>query len=362
MSVKRRDIREPGAPGSASVDLGGLDALADSVLVVGEDARIVEINDAAETLFALTRASAVGRDLAEMVPELAGLLPIRELLESSRAQGGIAAEITGARGAAVPVHLTVSESSSSGRRRYFLVVRDFRRVALAQQQLLRTERLAAIGATMAALAHESRNALQRMQSCLTLIRMRGAPPVLELVDDMQEAQDQLQRLYEEVRSFAAPLKLEPRPSDLRKLVGCTWRQLGLRWRVKDLDWSLDAGEAADTSAWIDPQWIGQALRNVLENAIDAAPARSTVRCSVAGIGDDDWPALQIAVEDSGPGIPDESRERVFDLLYTTKPDGTGMGLAIARRIVDEHLGTMAVERASDGGARVVIELPRQAVT
>lgn len=355
---------QPLAPEQTQLDkarlaLNVFDAVADGVLIVRSDGTLADMNKAAETLFDVGRADAAGDHFTTLLPELAPLLPVERLFEHSRKQRGVDAEARAGDGSLIPVHVTISQSFASDGKQYVFVVRDFRMIRWAQQRVLQTERLAAIGETMTALAHESRNALQRMQSCLTLLRLRGGEGVAELLDDMQDAQDLLQRLYQEVRNFAAPLQLRLRPTDVKQLVEKTWHQLEKAELPKDLELEIAQGDGTDTVVRADATRIGQVLRNLLENAIQASPDRGLIRIALDDIYEGETSKLQVVVSDQGPGIPEASREQVFDLLYTTKRGGTGMGLAIARRIVREHEGEIEMQDSELGGTAAVVKLPHE---
>ena len=92
------------------------------------------------------------------------------------------------------------------------------------------------------------------------------------------------------------------------------------------------------------------------SGVRRAPGLSTVRCSVAEI--DGQPALRVAVQDNGPGLNAEQRQRIFDPFFTTKTKGTGLGMAIAKRIIEAHGGRISVGPAPEG-AEIVITLPRE---
>jgi PAS domain S-box-containing protein len=335
-----------------------LDAVADCIVIVDEVGTVVDINAAAERVLGGAAQDAIGQPLERWIPALEPLLPPEKMLQRSTGQGGLDADVQGRAGERIPVHITVSKSVKDGAKQYVLAIRDFSAVQQAQNRLLETERLAAIGETMTALAHESRNALQRMQSCLTLLRMRCDDGVRELIDDMEDAQDQLQRLYEEVRSFAAPLQLKLRKVDLHRLLDKTWEQLRVQWEPKRLSWTVRRAADVDTVLRVDAARLGQVFMNVLENAIQASPEGAEVFAEIEN-ADATNAAVAISIQDEGPGIPESLRLRVFDLLYTTKQGGTGMGLVIAQRIVREHRGQITLEDASIG-ARVRIALPRRA--
>src|SRR5262249_58461376 len=113
-------------------------------------------------------------------------------------------------------------ASDPGQATLLLTGQDVTALREAQQKALQAERLAAIGQMVAGLAHESRNALQRSQACLSLLelRLRDQPEALDLLGRLQQAQDDLHRLYEGVRHYAAPIRLDRRVCDLAR----AWRE------------------------------------------------------------------------------------------------------------------------------------------
>ncbi|MHB1558333.1 MAG: two-component system sensor histidine kinase NtrB [Isosphaeraceae bacterium] len=229
----------------------------------------------------------------------------------------------------------------------------------AQERALRSERLAAIGEMVAGLAHESRNALQRGQACLEMlaIEVRDRPRATDLVARIQHAQDDLIRLYEEVRDFAAPIALRPLTCNLREAWRTAWRDLEPTRRDQDavLRERIDVD---DLECRIDPFRMIQVFRNLMENALTACPdpVQITIACSPASLDGRD--ALRISVSDTGPGLSPDQRARAFDAFYTTKIKGTGLGLAICRRIIEAHSGRIELADRPDQGAEFVILLPR----
>jgi signal transduction histidine kinase len=170
--------------------------------------------------------------------------------------------------------------------------------------------------------------------------MRGDDEIQSLVDEMQDAQDRLHQLFEEAQAAVAPLELDCRQADVRKLVERTWRQLRLKWSAKAIEWIVSHDQSVDTRARVDSQRLADALRTVLENAIDASPGGGSITCTFAHRRHGGRILLEVAVEDGGPVIRD-----------------SGFGLAIAQRIIDEHDGSIRIDDRPGGGARVVITLP-----
>jgi PAS domain S-box-containing protein len=228
----------------------------------------------------------------------------------------------------------------------------------AQQKLVQSERLAAIGEAMTGLAHESRNALQRIQACSEMLALEvdDHPPALDLVERIQKAQSHLHQLYEEVRGYAAPGTRQRQPCDVARLWRETWSELqqsqnGAAVRLRE-------EAATDCQCRVDARAIQQVLRNIFENSIAAVgnPGEVLLHCTAHKL--DGQSALRLAVRDNGPGLSREQNQRIFDPFYTTKTQGTGLGMAIARRIVEAHGGRIAVGEPPNGGTEIVVTLPR----
>lgn len=229
----------------------------------------------------------------------------------------------------------------------------------AQDRLLQSERLAAIGQMVAGLAHESRNALQRSQACLEMLAMevQDRPAALDLLARIQRAQDDLHQLYEEVRDYAAPIRLKCADHDLRAILDGTWEHLAGARNGREAQLEIQAGEA-NPFCRVDRFALEQVFRNIFENSLSACgdPVVITARFRAAELGGQT--ALEVALSDNGPGLPAEARRRIFEPFFTTKTRGTGLGMAISRRIVEAHGGRIAVGSRAGPGAEIVVVLPR----
>ncbi len=240
-----------------------------------------------------------------------------------------------------------------------LVGHDITELREAQRQAVDAERLAAVGRTAAAVAHEGRNALQRAQSCLTLLgfRLEGQPEALELLGRLQQAQDDLYHLLEDVRGFASPVRLDRRVCYLNEVWREAWKDLAVAREAKTAELYVKV-EAKDCSCTADPYRLKQVFRNLLENALSAGrpPVAVEIHCTEANVGG--RAALRVSVRDNGPGFTDEQRRRAFEPFFTTKQRGTGLGLAICRRIVEAHGGRVELGIGPPPGAEVIVFLPR----
>jgi PAS domain S-box-containing protein len=242
--------------------------------------------------------------------------------------------------------------------RVVLLGHDVTELHEAQERALKAERLATIGQMSAALAHEGRNALQRTMACLAMLEMRvyENDEARDLINRAEKAQDDLLRLFEDVRVFAAPVRLDLQECDLAEVWREAWAELGPAAAGGEL---LEEIDGVDLRCVVCPFHLRQVFRNLLDNALSAGKgaARVTIRASIVPVNGRD--GLRVVVSDDGPGFSPEQRDKAFEPFYTTKARGTGLGLAICKRLVEAHGGTIDIASSSEVGARVIITLPRR---
>jgi PAS domain S-box-containing protein len=240
------------------------------------------------------------------------------------------------------------------------VGQDITGLKQSQERALQAERLAGIGQMMTGLAHESGNALARSQACLEMLELevQDRPDALDLVNRVKKAQNHLQQLYDEVRGYAAPLKLEREVVAVDTVWRQAWSNLVVRRQGRAARLREDCA-GVDLRCAIDPFRLEQVFRNILENALAACHDPVEVTVSAAEDTLDGLPALRVAVRDNGPGLGAEQRQRIFEPFYTTKTKGTGLGMAIAKRIVEAHGGRIAVGPGAGRGAEILLLLPRE---
>jgi two-component system sensor kinase FixL len=231
----------------------------------------------------------------------------------------------------------------------------------AAAQVLQANRLATIGEMYARLAHESRNALQRMRVCTEMLtdQLAGSPDASELLKRSEHAQHDLQRLLDEVRNFAAPIVLEKTECRLHTLWREAWNLLQSVRRDRRAELIEVTSAAGGESMRLDRFRMVQAFRNIFENSLAACgdPLRLTVSCRPIMRDDATW--IELIVDDNGGGFTEAAKERAFEPFFTTRASGTGLGLAIVRRVVEAHGGEVAVANVPRGGARIAILLPGQ---
>jgi signal transduction histidine kinase len=227
-----------------------------------------------------------------------------------------------------------------------------------RRMLQQATRLSTVGTLAAELAHEIRNPLVAVQTFLQILPERLDDP--EVTGELRAvALTELQRvarLLNELLGMARASVATFAATDLEAVVEQVVRFLQVSARKKDV--VLERGGDPLPTAAADASRLKQALVNLVLNAIQASPAGTTVTVTTrAGNDDGGRPVVELAIRDEGPGIPENERESIFHPFFTTKENGTGLGLPVTRQIITDHGGSIAVEGEPGHGATFVVRLP-----
>jgi PAS domain S-box-containing protein len=222
----------------------------------------------------------------------------------------------------------------------------------ADEQLHEQATLVKLGEMAAVVAHEVRNPLAGVRGAIQVIGRRLPPEGKDVavIGEITARLDALDELMKDLLLFARPPQVRPVRVDLTALARETAALVSQDPTARDVRFEVD-GSAQAVCA--DPQLLRIVLLNLFLNAAHAMHSKGTVRTAVA-VGNR---TCQIAVADSGPGIPPDIRDRIFTPFFTTKARGTGLGLSTAKRLVESHQGHISVECPAGGGTIFRIELP-----
>ncbi len=224
-------------------------------------------------------------------------------------------------------------------------------------ELARRERLAALGELAAGVAHEIRNPLAGIQLYASVLDrdLHDRPKDREVVVRISRGVRHIESIVRDILAFARGAQPATRAVRLDELVEDTVAQAAPAASARRIRLDVDAG-FADGAIRCDVGQIQRVLLNLVLNAIDATGDGGVVRVRDRGVSRDG--ALRVlAVEDDGPGIPEDHLDRIFNPFFTTKDQGTGLGLAIAHRIVESHEGRLTAANRPEGGAVFTLALP-----
>lgn len=319
-------------------------------------------------MFGYMAAEVTDRPLAPLlVPEELRDAPEAEYIQSEISTRG---SIVGLRtrrlnrnGDLIPVSLTqtVITDPDGNPHGMSLILRDARMQERLEEQLRRSERLAAVSVMAAGLAHEVNNPLAIVANrieCMEEELRDGADPGV-LIADVQVLKEHTERLRTVTRDllrFAREYDEDPHPVDLREVCRRVCRLLDRTLASRGMNLKLSVEAAVPTVTGSEPA-LETVCMNLILNAADAMPGGGSVhlRTRVA----DGERAVEMIVEDTGPGIPPGLREQVFEPFFTTKAmhQGLGLGLALCRSIVERHEGRIWAEPVEPTGCRFVVSIP-----
>jgi PAS domain S-box-containing protein len=335
-----------------------VESAVDGIVVIDDRGTIQAFNPSAERLFGYRLGEVLGQNVNMLMPS-----PDRErhdgylrhyLTTGEQKIIGIGREVTGRRkdGTTFPVHLSVGEMINEGKRSFTGILHDLSDRVQLEDKLAEQKSLAKLGEMAAVVAHEVKNPIAGIRGALQVItsRMPADQRDRNILLDIITRLDALDRIVRDMLMFARPRALRKEPISLDRLVRDTASMIERDANMHDLEIAIHG--SADVKA--DRELLQVVFQNILMNAAQAMEGRGRIDVSITQA---DAHCL-VAIADKGPGMPAEVREKAFEAFFTTKHRGTGLGLPIARRVIEAHRGTIQIDVPETGGTTISVGLPR----
>ncbi|MHC4884585.1 MAG: ATP-binding protein [Planctomycetota bacterium] len=339
-----------------------LKSIAGGLLVIDVHGKVVRVNEMGAELAGFSAGEVLGTALGEL-PALSELdILVGQTLHSGRAQERDGLHLRPQGKARVPVAATSAALEDYNGERIGVVVhfRDMTRLHQLAEEVKRGERLSALGQMASGIAHEIRNPLNSVQGFVQLMQestenqehQKFCGIVLEEVTRINHiVQDMLDFSRQQPFSLD-PMEITPTLRHVLQLTASTAQETGVVLQMES--WPQEP-------LWVqgNSEKLIQVFLNIVNNAIQATPAggRVTVR---EGLSGDRGEWVELVVEDTGCGMSQEDRAQIFNPFYTTRDEGTGLGLPICQKIIEQHSGHILVESVLREGSRFIIRLPRSA--
>jgi signal transduction histidine kinase len=348
-----RRLRESGEAWLETM-LGGL---ADAVMVVGRERRILSLNQSACDLLERTRAELQGRPLGEV---LAADHPLSLMIEEAFARE----EAVGARSLPLTIkgrealHTLTAQvlGEPDGVFGVMVTARDMERLSQLGSHLSYSQKLAALGSLTSGVAHEIKNPLNAMVIHVALLRQKLAkagPEAAGYLDVLEGEIRRLDRVIQGFLTFTRPEKLQLEAVSMKEVLAEATRLLAGEVERNGICMETDIDPDLPP-VYGDRELLQQAFLNLVVNACEAMPEGGKLQVTAHR---PDEGRIVLGFEDSGVGIEPEELPKIFDLYYTTKNGGSGIGLSMVYRIVQLHDGHVQVSSTPGEGTRFTIDLP-----
>jgi len=328
-----------------------IDNVSDAIIVFDDFSGIKIFNTAAEKLFRKKRSDVLGKG-----PEyLFSGSDCQFILDQEEAVTHISCNINGNH-----KYLLFARSSfkdSSGIKNTILLLSDLTEQRRLENQIERQKRLTAMGELASGVAHEIRNPLNTIGTIIQQLDKDFEP--LEEKEEYHElaglVYNEVKRINDTVQDFlrfARPEPVRPVKFSIADLFSDLKKQYSIELEKRKVKFNLDLNWKGDVF-W-DFNQIKQVFINLIQNAVEAIEKNGTISISVNRVGEND---IEIFIKDTGPGMDEEVKSNIFNLYFTTKAKGTGIGLSIVQRIIFEHGGSVDLKSEQGKGTTFIINLP-----
>jgi len=332
----------------------------EAFVTIDENHTVLFFNKAAEEIFGYSRKEVIGHDLDVIMSPSCSKNHHQAVTRyvKTRIPGRIGheTEMLASRrnGDTFPVSISFSVTDVNGRLFFTGIVRDMTEKRALQEQIMRSERMAALGQLAAEITHEIKNPLMLIGGFVQqLIRVIDDEKHLQKLNVITDEVNRLEKLLTDLREFHLPKTLASEKVDLKELLQEIDLMLKEDCEKKNIRTELKIDDKALLVTG-DRYSLKQVFLNLFKNSMDAMEHGGVLSIRTGLIGDQ----VKITVADEGCGIPEQDKEKIFSPFFTTKKHGTGLGLCISKRIIEEHAdGSLSMKSREGKGTSFTISLP-----
>ena len=337
-----------------------LESLSGGVLVVDLNGAITFFNQEAEDITGFEQQKVLGQPYAEIIGLNAGReLSVLHTLDTGERLSSREKELRQGDGCTIPLGFSTSlvRDEAGTVLGALEVFNDLTEVKRLEAEVQRVRTLAALGEMAATVAHEIRNPLGGIAGYAGMLErdLDSDDPNRRLVQKITEGVGRLNRIVVSLLNYTRPLRLNVHPVNLVELVEETTAFFAIDIERSREDIHIERRfPDGDLICRIDPEQLQQVILNLLQNAMQAMPEGGAIEVGLRTEGE----LSVLTISDTGVGMNDEVREKLFTPFFTTKEDGTGLGLVTSKKIIDAHNGQILVDSVPGRGTQFSISLPQ----
>jgi two-component system sensor kinase FixL len=337
-----------------------LDTARDAILSIDEDQKIMLFNNAAQCIFGYTSEEILGKDLSILIPPKYGDHSrfVRHFLEEEDPRIiGKTLSLTALKksGEEFPIQMGLSCLKMDQGMTFTAIIRDVSEQKKLEENLLRSERLAAVGEAVAHVAHEIKNPLMIIGGFSHQIRSSlDDEKAIQKLDMIYEEIGRLEKLVANLGDFTKEYRLVKRATDINSVLKDVLKIMEGIYQPEKYVFREELSPDLEEIR-CDPDKLKQVIMNIIANGIEAMGDEGSIAISTANVPG----GVEIRIRDTGIGIEEDKLMHIFEPFYTTREKGSGLGLAISYKIVEAHKGDIWVQSNPGEGATFTIRLPRE---
>ncbi len=329
-----------------------LEQMRDTVVTIDNQKRITLFNQQAESLFGIKAKNVIGKSIAEL-PEI--LSKNLELIYNSK-ESELTIELPKDQTRTISISLSKINKEDGSIESQTVLIKDLTELRRMEKEIQRKDKLSAMGELASGVAHEIRNPLNAISMIAQRYEKEFVPTKNKkeygsLTKVLRKETARVNDIIQQFLSFARPPKLRIESVSVKEFTSHV--NTLFKNQVKNIGIDFSSSCEINKSISIDRNQMMQALQNILQNALEATKKGGKIALRVYQKDN----AVFFEVKDTGSGIPSNQLEKIFNLYFTTKSDGNGIGLAVTQQIVSQHGGTIEVQSRLGRGSAFTIRIP-----
>lgn len=333
-----------------------LENMGDAVIVLNINTEIILFNKQSEDLFKIKAGEIINKDVAEIAVGRLNFIKeeIRGLSNFKYFERSI--ELNGER-KFLSFSISLNKKEDGETENYTVVIKDFTGQKLLEEQAERNEKLSAMGELASGVAHEIRNPINSIGMIAQRLNKEFEPKEDEneykvITKVLKDEVTRINKIISQFLNYAKPLELQKKVINTKEFFEEVYQLFIDQAKSKLIKFDLLNHQAVKVN--LDPELIKQSLMNIIQNAFDAVKENGVV--SLNYFFHDKL--FIIEIKDNGTGISEEHKRKIFDLYFSTKKDGNGLGLSISQKIISEHNGTIEIEDNLPTGTIFKLKIPQ----
>ncbi|HEX7358210.1 MAG TPA: ATP-binding protein, partial [Ignavibacteriaceae bacterium] len=332
-----------------------LQNMKEAVITVSRDMKITLFNLSAENLFSVRASEIIGKNINET--GIKSLDIISENIRNEITYQNIELSVeNGSTTKFISLNIIPNYNLDKQMDSYTIIINDITELKNTEEQIKRNEKILAMGELASGVAHEIRNPINAIGMIAQRLNKEFEPKennkeYLDITLLLKNEVDRINKIITQFLSYAKPLEINQSPVELNLYLSEVFKLYEEQAKQKSINFILQGSEKVNVN--IDADLIKQSLMNIIQNAFDSIEENGEVSISYYRHKKD----FVIEITDNGVGIDQEQQKKIFDLYYTTKKDGNGLGLSISQKIIAQHKGSIAFKSKLNQGTTFKIILP-----